>query len=133
MKYCHQGEGGQVGVASGPGNFSWEIGNYAFNKKVHNRNFFGMKTLFKILQKWRKTGFVYVIAREGVKFGINFTSCSENGNKIARAQPSAILPSSNERNLSQNFIPDVMLSQINTLASLIKVKTSDLQTHFHNE
>ena len=23
--------------------------------------------------------FVYVIAREGVKFGINFTSCSENG------------------------------------------------------
>ena len=25
-----------------------------------------------------------VIAWEGVKFGINFTSCSENGNKIAR-------------------------------------------------
>ena len=28
--------------------------------------------------------FVYVIAREGVKFGINFTSCSEHGNEIAR-------------------------------------------------
>ena len=28
--------------------------------------------------------FVYVIAREGVKFGINFTSCSEIDNEIAR-------------------------------------------------
>ena len=27
---------------------------------------------------------VYVIEREGVKLGINFTSCSENGNEIAR-------------------------------------------------
>ena len=27
---------------------------------------------------------VYVIAWEGVKFGINFTSCSENSNEIAR-------------------------------------------------
>ena len=27
---------------------------------------------------------VYVVAWEGVKFGINFTSCSENGNEIAR-------------------------------------------------
>ena len=27
---------------------------------------------------------VYVIAQEGVKFGINFTSCSENGNEITR-------------------------------------------------
>ena len=26
----------------------------------------------------------YVIAWEGVKFWINFTSCSENGNEIAR-------------------------------------------------
>ena len=50
-----------MGVASGPGNFSWEIGNYAFNKKVHNRNCFSMKNIFKILQaKWRKTGLVYV-------------------------------------------------------------------------
>ena len=27
--------------------------------------------------------YVYVIAWEGVKFRINFTSCSENGNEIA--------------------------------------------------
>ena len=27
---------------------------------------------------------VYVVAWEGVKFGINFTSCSEDGNEIAR-------------------------------------------------
>ena len=27
---------------------------------------------------------VYVVAWEGVKFGINFMSCSENGNEIAR-------------------------------------------------
>ena len=26
---------------------------------------------------------VYVIAQAGVKFGINFTSCSENGKEIA--------------------------------------------------
>ena len=26
---------------------------------------------------------VYVVAWEGVKFGINFTSCSENGKEIA--------------------------------------------------
>ena len=44
-----------------------------------------MKNIFKILQaKWQKTGLVYVIAREGVKFGINFTSCSENDTEIAR-------------------------------------------------
>ena len=28
--------------------------------------------------------YIYVIAREGVKIGINFTRCSENGNEIAR-------------------------------------------------
>ena len=28
--------------------------------------------------------YVYVIAREGVRFGINFTSCCENDNEIAR-------------------------------------------------
>ena len=28
--------------------------------------------------------YVYVIAREGVKLGINFTSCSENDNDIAQ-------------------------------------------------
>ena len=29
--------------------------------------------------------FVYVMAREGVKFGINFSSCSDNGYEIARS------------------------------------------------
>ena len=28
--------------------------------------------------------FVHVIARKGLKFEINFTSCSNNGNEIAR-------------------------------------------------
>ena len=28
--------------------------------------------------------YIYVIAREGVKIGINFTSCSEKGNEIAQ-------------------------------------------------
>ena len=28
--------------------------------------------------------YVYVIAREGVKFGINFTNCCKNDNEIAR-------------------------------------------------
>ena len=42
--------------------------------------------------------FVYVIARAGVKFGINFTSCSVNGNF-------AVIAIDNEWNLSQNFTP----------------------------
>ena len=35
----------------------------------------------------------------GVKFGINFTSCSENGNKIVRSTAKCNLP------LSENFTP----------------------------
>ena len=35
--------------------------------------------------------YIYVIALEGVKFGINFTNCSENSNKIAPGAVSAIL------------------------------------------
>ena len=38
---------------------------------------FCIYVLFKIYD-------IYVIAREGVKFGINFTSCCENDNEIAR-------------------------------------------------
>ena len=30
--------------------------------------------------------YVYVIARAGMKFGINFTSCSENGNFAQRVK-----------------------------------------------
>ena len=35
--------------------------------------------------------FVYVIARAGVKFGINFTSCSENGNFVCSFLPVLLL------------------------------------------
>ena len=46
-----------MGVASGPGNFLWEIGNYAFNKKVHNRNCFFNEKYFqnstsKMAENW---------------------------------------------------------------------------------
>ena len=46
---------------------------------------------------------VYVIAREGVNFGINFTSCSENGNEIARGTAEcyfAVIATTIEWNLS---------------------------------
>ena len=67
--------------------------------------------------------FVYVIARAGVKFGINFTSCSENGNVIARGAAEfyfAIIAGIYPKIL---LLP--MLSQINTIASFVKVKISD--------
>ena len=76
----------------------------------------------------------YVIAREGVKFGINFTSCSENGNEIAQGAAEcyfAVIAS------TSGIYPKIslltMLSQINTKASLIKVKIFYFQTRFHNE
>ena len=34
--------------------------------------------------RYKSGMFVYVIAREGVKFGINFSYCSKNGYEIAR-------------------------------------------------
>ena len=61
-------------------------------------------------------------------------SCSENGTEIAQgvaecyfaviATPSGIYP-------KMSLLP--VLSQINTIASFIKVKISDFQTRFHNE
>ena len=36
--------------------------------------------------------YVYVIARVGVKFGINFTSVRLSGNKIARGEAEYYLP-----------------------------------------
>ena len=46
--------------------------------------------------------------------------------KLHEAQPSAILPSSNEWNLSQiSLLP--VLSQINTIASFVKVKICDFK------
>ena len=60
---------------------------------------------------------VCVIAQAGVKFGINFTSCSENGNFAIIATTSGIYP-------KISLLP--VLSQINTIASFFKVKLSDL-------
>ena len=56
-----------------------------------------------------------VIARVGVKFGINFESCSENSNFTVIAT-SGIYP-------QISLMP--LLSQINTTASFVKVKISD--------
>ena len=47
--------------------------------------------------------YVYVIARVGVKFGINFTSVRLSGNKIARGEAKCYLP----LNLTRvKFIPN---------------------------
>ena len=52
------------------------------------------------------TGLVYVIALSGVKFGINFTSCRENGNFAILATTSG------------NFTPASAI----IIASLVKSK-----------
>ena len=67
----------------------------------------------------------YVITWAGVKFEINFTSCSENSNEIARGATefnfafivvkSGIFP-------KISLLP--VLSQFNTTASFVKVKIS---------
>ena len=75
---------------------------------------------------------VYVIAREGVKFGINFTSCSKNGNEIARGIAEyyfAVIATTSGIYPKISLLP--VLSQINTIASFVKVKISDFQTRFH--
>ena len=57
----------------------------------------------------------------------NFTSCSENGADCyfaVIATASGIYP-------KISLLP--VLSQINTIASFVKVKISDFQTRFHNE
>ena len=56
------------------------------------------------------------IAWAGVKIGINFTSCSENGNFVVIATISGLYP-------KISLLP--VLSQINTIASFVKVKISD--------
>ena len=68
--------------------------------------------------------FVYVIARARMKFGINFTSCSENGNFSIIATMSGIYP-------KLSLLP--VLSQINTIASFVKLIISDFQTRFNDE
>ena len=64
--------------------------------------------------------YVYVIARVGVKFGINFTSVKLSGNKIARGEAECYLP----LNLTRvKFVPEIsrltVLLKINTIASLL--------------
>ena len=64
--------------------------------------------------------YVYVIARVGVKFGINFTSVRLSGNKIARGEAECYLP----LNLTRvKFVPEIsrltLLLKINTIASLL--------------
>ena len=77
---------------------------------------------------------VYVIARKGVKFGINFTSCSKNGNEIARGIAEcyfAVIVTTSGIYPKISLLP--VLTQINTIASFVKFKISDFQTRFHNE
>ena len=74
------------------------------------------------------------VAWEGVKFGINFTTCSENGNEIARGAAEcyfAVIATTSGIYPKTSLLP--VLSQINTVASFVKVKVSDFQTCFHNE
>ena len=64
--------------------------------------------------------YVYVIARVGVKFGINFTSVRLSGNKIARGEAECYLP----LNLTRvKFVSEIsrltVLLKINTIASLL--------------
>ena len=79
-------------------------------------------------------GTIFLVAQEGVKFGINFTSCSENGNEIARGAAEcyfAVITTTSGIYPKILLLP--VLSQINTIASFVKVKISDFQTRFHNE
>ena len=74
---------------------------------------------------------VYVIAQAGVKFGINFTSCSESGSEIAGGTVEcnfAILATTSGIYPRISLLP--MLSQINTIAYFVKVKISDFHILF---
>ena len=84
--------------------------------------------------QWKSVIYLSVIAQEGVKFGINFTSCSENGNEIERGTAEcyfAVIATTSGIYPKISLLP--MLSQINTIASFVKVKISDFQTRFHDE
>ena len=71
-----------------------------------------------------------------MKFEINFTSCSKNGNEITRGTAEcnfAIMTTTRGIYPKISLLP-VVLSQINTIASFVKVKiSSDFQTRFHDE
>ena len=71
--------------------------------------------------------YVYVIARVGVKFGINFTSVRLSGNKIARGEAECYLP----LNLTRvKFILEIsrltVLLKINTIAYLLFISRSPI-------
>ena len=77
---------------------------------------------------------MYVIAREGVKLGINLTSCGENDNEIARGAAEcyfAVIATTSGIYPKISFLP--VLSQVNTIVAFVKVKISDFQTRFHND
>ena len=76
------------------------------------RYYYGTRTSIHI--------YVYVIARVGVKFGINLMSVRLSGNKIARGEAECYLP----LNLTRvKFVPEIsrltVLLKINTIASLL--------------
>ena len=81
----------------------------------------------------KNSRFVYVIAREGVKFRINFTSCSENSNEIARGAAECYFAVIATSGIYPKISLLPVLSQLNTIASFVKVKISDFQTRFRNE
>ena len=70
--------------------------------------------------------FVYIIARAGVKIGINFTSCGENGNEFARgvAECNFAISVTTSGIYPKISLP-LELSQINAIASFSKVKISN--------
>ena len=66
-----------------------------------------------------------------MKFGINFTSCSENGNEITRgAAECNFVVITTTSGIYPKISLLLALSQINTIASFVKVKISDIQTRF---
>ena len=68
-----------------------------------------------------------------VKFGINFTSGSENGTENARGAAECYFAVfATTSGIYPKISPLPVLSQINTIFSFVKVKISDIQTRFHN-
>ena len=71
--------------------------------------------------------YVYVIARVGVKFGINFTSVRLSGNKIARGEAECYLP----LNLTRvKFVPEISrLTVLLVMCSYSTIMASELDQH----
>ena len=91
----------------------------------HNKNIVEHKMIY--------VAFVYVIAREGVKFGINFSSCSQNGNKIARGAAEcyfAVIDTLSGIYPKISLLP--VLSQINTIAFFVNRFNADFLTTVGN-